>query len=234
MSNNFKNTSWTAGDVTVTLDSILTYLKDTAVYYIDVDSISHMCIHVGKNDDETKKRSETADLTYPIVIASHNDSYVMILDGHHRLLKCINNNIPTIKAKILNLNEYPDVLAIECLVGKKMAMEINKKHQKQILIEMMQQDEKDGLYNIPNSKEAFNQKYKDYLEPRFYGLEIGDPDVIYYLDQEFEKEIKQNPTFQYSQIKLKFGRTVIYCNKELDAVRKWEEKIDGILLVNKP
>lgn len=111
---------------------------------------------------------------------------------------------------------------------------MSKEHQKQALIEMMQQDEKDGLYNIPNSKEAFNQKYKDYLEPRFYGLEIGDPDVIYYLDQEFEKEIKQNPTFQYSQIKLKFGRTVIYCNKGLDAVGEWEEKIDEILLVNKP
>ena len=139
---------------------------------------------------------------------------------------------------------------------------MSKDKQKQALIDMMQADEADGLYTIPmsahmvsiknsitkcketdmilnvseipNSKEAFNQKYKDYLEPRFYGLEIGDPDVIYYLDQEFEKEIKQNPTFQYSQIKLKFGRTVIYCNKGLDAVGEWEEKIDEILLINKP
>ena len=114
-----------------------------------------------------------------------------------------------------------------------MKTKMSEEHQKRALIEMMQQDEKDGLYNIPNSKEAFNQKYKDYLEPRFYGLEIGDPDVIYYLDQEFEKEIKQNPTFQYSQIKLKFGRTVIYCNKGLDAVGEWEEKIDEILLIHK-
>ena len=90
-----------------------------------------------------------------------------------------------------------------------------------------------NVSEIPNSKQAFNEKYKDYLEPRFYGLEIGDPDVIYYLDQEFEKEIKQNPTFQYSQIKLKFGRTVIYCNKGLDAVGEWEEKIDEILLIHK-
>jgi hypothetical protein len=111
---------------------------------------------------------------------------------------------------------------------------MSKDKQKQALIDMMQADEADGLYTIPNSKQAFNEKYKDYLEPRFHGLEIGDPDVIYYLDQEFEKEIKQNPTFQYSQIKLKFGRTVIYCNKGLDAVGEWEEKIDEILLVHKP
>jgi hypothetical protein len=122
------------------------------------------------------------------------------------------------------------LMEIEELLAK---TKMNKEHRKRALIEMMQQDEKDGLYNIPNSKEAFNQKYKDYLEPRFYGLEIGDPDVIYYLDQEFEKEIKQNPTFQYSQIKLKFGRTVIYCNKGLDAVGEWEEKIDEILLIHK-
>ena len=29
----------------------------------------------------------------------------MILDGHHRLKKCINNNIETICAKVLRLEE---------------------------------------------------------------------------------------------------------------------------------
>ena len=79
----------------------------------------------------------------------------------------------------------------------------------------------------------FNKKYSNYLKPRFYGLDIDNPMVIQYLDSEFEKEIKQNHTFQYSQIKLKFGRTVIYCSKEPDVVREWEEKIDGILLMSK-
>jgi hypothetical protein len=79
----------------------------------------------------------------------------------------------------------------------------------------------------------FNKKYSNYLEPRFYGLDIDNPMVVQYLDSEFEKEIKQNHTFQYSQIKLKFGRTVIYCSKESDGVREWEEKINEILLMDR-
>jgi ParB-like chromosome segregation protein Spo0J len=31
----------------------------------------------------------------------------MILDGHHRLLKAINNNIETIKARVLDLSTAP-------------------------------------------------------------------------------------------------------------------------------
>ena len=74
----------------------------------------------------------------------------------------------------------------------------------------------------------FNFKYQDYLEAGFYGMDIHIPEVISYLDEEFEKEIAINPKFKYSQIKTKFGMARIYvenCNKD----GLWEKQVDEII-----
>lgn len=73
----------------------------------------------------------------------------------------------------------------------------------------------------------FNKKWEKYLEPRFYGLDIYNEKVIEYLDSEFEKEIKVNPDFQYSQIKLKFDNAIVYANTTKNF--EWERMIDKIL-----
>lgn len=80
----------------------------------------------------------------------------------------------------------------------------------------------------------FNEKYKDYLEEGFDGMEIDDEGVIKYMDEEFEKIIKVYPYFIYSQIKLKFGYSRVYTNlhelnKELDSRTLWEENINDII-----
>lgn len=74
--------------------------------------------------------------------------------------------------------------------------------------------------------EEFNKKYSAYLEERFYGLDIDHPEVIEYLDKEFEKEIEKNPAFQYSQIKMKFGSSRVYSTS--DKSSEWEAEIDRI------
>ena len=74
--------------------------------------------------------------------------------------------------------------------------------------------------------EEFNKKYSAYLEERFYGLEIGHPEVVEYLDREFEKEIEENPEFQYSQIKMKFESCRVYSTS--DKSSEWEDEIDRI------
>ena len=71
--------------------------------------------------------------------------------------------------------------------------------------------------------EEFNKKYSSYLEERFYGLDIDHPEVIEYLDKEFEKEIEKNPEFQFSQIKMKFGSSRVYTNS--DKSSEWESEI---------
>jgi hypothetical protein len=56
----------------------------------------------------------------------------------------------------------------------------------------------------------FNEKYKDYLEEGFYGLQLENPQVIEYLDKEFQELIKI-PGFKYLQIKGKFNWFCFYC-----------------------
>jgi len=74
--------------------------------------------------------------------------------------------------------------------------------------------------------EEFNKKYSAYLEERFYGLAISHPEVVEYLDKEFENEIERNPEFQYSQIKMKFGSSRVYSTS--DKSSEWEDEIDRI------
>lgn len=57
--------------------------------------------------------------------------------------------------------------------------------------------------------EEFDEKWSAYLEEGHYGLAIDHPDVIEYLDQEFEK-LSLIPGFSYSQIKEKFGSARVY------------------------
>ena len=73
----------------------------------------------------------------------------------------------------------------------------------------------------------FNAKYKNFLEPGFYGLDIVDQDVIDYLDAEFEKEIAVNEKFDYAQIKMKFGSCRVYATS--DKTGRWEAKINELL-----
>ena len=59
------------------------------------------------------------------------------------------------------------------------------------------------------TRTEFNEKYKAYLEDRFSGRELSNPEVIEYLDKEFEELIKL-PNFKYSQIKGKFNWFCFY------------------------
>ena len=73
----------------------------------------------------------------------------------------------------------------------------------------------------------FNEKWSDYLVSGHYGLNIDHEGVIEYLDQEFTNEVVINPSFNYAQIKVKFGSSRVYAST--DNASKWERKIDRIL-----
>ncbi len=75
--------------------------------------------------------------------------------------------------------------------------------------------------------DEFNLKYKDHLEDRHYGMSIGIPSVIDYLDKEFEEEIKTNPSFSFTQIKLKFHMARVYTNSEKSST--WEKEVDKLV-----
>ena len=74
--------------------------------------------------------------------------------------------------------------------------------------------------------EEFDKKYSPYLEEGHYGLDISHPEVVSYLDKEFEKEIEKNPGFKFSQIKMKFGYSRVYTTSDKNS--EWEKEIDNI------
>lgn len=109
----YKETSWISDidgeEITITIKEIEDYLKNQPIIEIPVAEIEDLCIHKDKDDEETKLRSEKSDLSFPIIISKDlDDKYNMILDGHHRLLKAINTNQDTIKAKVLDLKQAPE------------------------------------------------------------------------------------------------------------------------------
>lgn len=56
----------------------------------------------------------------------------------------------------------------------------------------------------------FNEKYKQYLEPRHYGCALEDERALKVLDWAFETWVKYEG-FRYSQIKMKFNYCCLYC-----------------------
>ena len=87
------------------------------------------------------------------------------------------------------------------------------------------------------TNQEFNEKYKDYIEEGHYGMDIGEPSVLAYVDQIFN-DLTQIPGFKYQQIKTKFGLARVYTNLE-DIMpfagriinQELEEKINFILKV---
>lgn len=66
------------------------------------------------------------------------------------------------------------------------------------------------------TREEFNEKYKEYLEPGFSGLDFDIPRINAFLDKLFEQYLllckTNNKTFQYSQIKFDLGFAKVYTN----------------------
>ena len=75
------------------------------------------------------------------------------------------------------------------------------------------------------TSEEFNQKYKDFLEKGHYGLDLHKPEVIEYLNNEFQEFIKI-PGFTYSQIKSKFNWFCFYnTGLSVEKTREVEQKL---------
>ena len=77
----------------------------------------------------------------------------------------------------------------------------------------------------------FNNKYKEYIEDGFDGLEFDIPEVTKFLDDIFENVLTKIPGFQYSQIKLKFNMARVYTNIKGGINFMLEDRIDKIVKI---
>lgn len=77
------------------------------------------------------------------------------------------------------------------------------------------------------TSDEFNQKWNKYLEDGFYGINVKNEQIIEYLDKEFTKEVEINPSFNYAQIKMKFGTSRVYANSDKTSI--WEKEINRLI-----
>jgi DNA-binding HxlR family transcriptional regulator len=58
----------------------------------------------------------------------------------------------------------------------------------------------------------FNEKYSDYIEEGFWGLEFNIPIITEYLDKLFQEDLIHREGFKFSQIKVKFNWLCFYAD----------------------
>ena len=90
----------------LTLTDINNYLDEQGVEVEEVDPRLFEDILIDVKRDQN--RVDSASLDYPIVVSKKNGEFTMILDGQHRVVKCIQNNIRTIKTRVLDLDTAPE------------------------------------------------------------------------------------------------------------------------------
>lgn len=103
------NTSWSdtykGKEITITLKDVNDYLdkKNVQVKEINPKSIEELLIKTERDPN----RIESANLDYPVILSEKDGELIHILDGQHRIVKCLKNDIDKIKVRILNLNTAP-------------------------------------------------------------------------------------------------------------------------------
>jgi len=111
-SDEWKDTSWTniidGKEVTVTIKDILDLIKEKPVQKIDTEILKPYALHKTKTDADTLAKIKNANLDYPIIVLKKHNTTYEILDGNHRLQKAINNKIPHIKARVIDIKDLPE------------------------------------------------------------------------------------------------------------------------------
>ena len=107
LNEDWRETSWEADDEKVTIGDVVDYLGDETVD-VNVLELSQQLPELPTRGAE---RVAAASLDYPIIVVKSGGQYRFVLDGNHRLQKAIDEEVETIKTKILDLDspETPEV-----------------------------------------------------------------------------------------------------------------------------
>jgi len=107
LNEDWRDTSWESDDEKVTVRDVVDYLGDDTVD-VNVLELSQQLPALPTRGAE---RVVAASLDYPIIVVKSGGQYQFVLDGNHRLQKAIDEEVETIKTKILDLDnpETPEV-----------------------------------------------------------------------------------------------------------------------------
>ncbi len=96
-----EGTYWQDGDIKVTIQDVLELAGDPI--QVNPKDLEQLLIRTTR----TPSRVEAADLKHPIVVTTLGGEYTKILDGQHRLVKALQENLP-VSVRVLNLDEAPE------------------------------------------------------------------------------------------------------------------------------
>jgi uncharacterized ParB-like nuclease family protein len=96
----WRDTSWETDADKVTIGDVVDYLGDKTID-INVLELSQQLPPLPTRGAE---RVAAASLEYPIIVVKRDGQYQYVLDGNHRLQKAIDEEIESIKAKILDVS----------------------------------------------------------------------------------------------------------------------------------
>ena len=96
----WRDTSWKTDDDKVTIGEVIDYLGDETVD-INVLELSQQLPPLPTRGAE---RVAAASLEYPIIVVYRDGQYRYVLDGNHRLQRAIDEEVESIKAKILDVS----------------------------------------------------------------------------------------------------------------------------------
>jgi hypothetical protein len=101
------DTSWADNDGNkITITDVIEYLDEKGIPVEELETKLLKDIIIDTKRD--LKRVDSADLDFPIIVSKKNGEFSMVLDGQHRVAKCLKNGIKTINARVLDLDNAPE------------------------------------------------------------------------------------------------------------------------------
>ena len=103
----WRDTSWETDDGKVSIGDVIDYLGEDT---IDIN-VLELSRQLPPLPTAGAARVAAASLEFPIMVVKFGGKYQYVLDGNHRLQKAIDEDVESIKARILDLDnpETPEV-----------------------------------------------------------------------------------------------------------------------------
>lgn len=110
LTEDWRDTSWEDDDEKITIGDVADHLGDETIDVIPSDVRDQVLKSRGKDrlpvgpGITSQDRIDKADLSFPIIITKKGGKFLDVLDGNHRLQRAVDEDVKSIKAKILDLD----------------------------------------------------------------------------------------------------------------------------------
>lgn len=120
--NDGMNTYWEYEDGSgrVTINDVIRDLDNRKVPVMNMPMRKIQPLIINQDySGSARERVSSADLSYPIILVRKNGKLLSILDGNHRAFKAAKSNAPSMKVRIIDLDddetpeEYKDLFGYE-------------------------------------------------------------------------------------------------------------------------